>query len=79
MKLLEVHYNPRKMHCQNKNKYFSEEEADETAKHQLEVNGVKLRSYHCSDCGWWHLTKNLNFMTFVKPNRTIQKRRKKDR
>lgn len=64
------------MNCNNKNKYFSEDEANDTAKHQLETNGVKLRSYHCHECGWWHLTKNLNYISFIRKNKSISKIRK---
>ncbi len=67
------------MHCQNKNRYFSESEANETAAHQEELHGIKLRSYHCQDCGWWHLTKNLDWLSFIKPNQNLSQKRKKRR
>lgn len=67
------------MHCQNKNKYFSEEEANDAAKFEYEVRNIKLRSYHCSDCGWWHLTKNLDPTPYIRGNKWLPKKRKKDK
>lgn len=64
------------MHCLNKNKYFSEEEANDTARYECEVRNIKLRSYHCHQCGWWHLTKNLDPMPYIKGNKYISKRNK---
>ena len=42
-----------------KNRYYSENEARNSARYQQETRGVKLRVYHCPECGFWHLTKRL--------------------
>ena len=64
------------MDCADKNKYFSEDEANDVAEHQEKINNIKLRSYHCR-CGWWHLTKNLNPVPYIKKNKYINKVSKK--
>lgn len=67
------------MHCDDKKRYFSEDEANETAAYQEKLNGLKLRSYHCQECGWWHLTKNLDWFYFVKPNQALSQKKKRRR
>lgn len=54
------------MHCQDKNKYFSEDEANETAEYQYKVNNIKLRPYKCKECNFWHLTKGLSVYYKIK-------------
>jgi hypothetical protein len=62
------------MCCRDKNKYFSEDEAESAARYQEEINNIKLRTYHCN-CGWWHLTKNLDFNAFIKGNKYLKKKK----
>jgi hypothetical protein len=45
-----------------KNRYNSKEEADTVAREQEVIfsqNDLKLKSYRCSSCGGWHLTKTI--------------------
>lgn len=44
-----------------KKRYFSELEAENTAKYLFEQKGILLRVYRCNSCGYWHLTKKNNF------------------
>ena len=64
------------MHCQDKNKYFSEEEANDAASYEYKARNIKLRSYHCRDCNWWHLTKNLDPIPYIRGNKSLKKRKK---
>lgn len=66
------------MHCDDKNKYFSEDEANEVATYESESKSIKLRSYHCHECGWWHLTKNTNAESFFRRNKWLPKKISKE-
>lgn len=44
-----------------KKRYFSEREAKNAALYLKEVHGVLLRVYQCDNCGYWHLTKSVQF------------------
>jgi alanyl-tRNA synthetase len=36
--------------------YYSQADALEAIKYMKEIRVVELRPYHCSICGFWHLT-----------------------
>lgn len=36
--------------------YTSQADADEAVKHLKEIRCIELSTYHCSICGFWHLT-----------------------
>jgi rubrerythrin len=36
--------------------YASQAEAEEAIRYMKEIRWVELNSYHCSVCGFWHLT-----------------------
>lgn len=45
-----------------KNRYISEQQARIAAEQQELLNansGLKLKTYHCSFCGGWHLTRQI--------------------
>ena len=42
-----------------KRRYFSEQEAENTAAYLEKTRNQTLRVYRCPDCGYWHLTKRI--------------------
>jgi hypothetical protein len=48
-----MHADP--MHC-GKRAYGSEREARDVADHQMSLGAPDLETYHCLDCGFFHLT-----------------------
>ncbi len=47
-----------------KKRYYSLQEAQNTALYLQEEKGIELRVYRCDKCGYYHLTKNnVNFLS----------------
>ena len=48
-------------HGNPKRRYYTYAEAEDTRRYIECQEGILLRSYHCPDCGYYHLTKQLGF------------------
>lgn len=44
--------------CDRKQSFLTERQADATAQVQTEWMGFPFRSYKCSECRGWHITKH---------------------
>lgn len=48
---------PKKRACYSKSRYSTEKKAKQVAGRVFDERGVKLRTYPCTTCGGYHLTK----------------------
>lgn len=47
-----------KSRCQSKRRYNTQQEAGDTAEHQMLIKSeLQLTTYKCELCGGWHLTR----------------------
>jgi len=47
--------------CEGKGSYESKQAADWVAQDQMKYSlNVEIHSYHCTNCGKWHLTSSKN-------------------
>ncbi|MBO5690508.1 MAG: hypothetical protein J6R96_01470 [Spirochaetaceae bacterium] len=51
-------------HGNPKRRYYTYAEAEDTRRYIECQEGILLRSYHCPDCGYYHLTKQIGLFRY---------------